>query len=122
MGRPHYRLSRTVSLLAVTTGAVAATLVATETPAAAALPVGPPALSGGVNGQVYATVVVGDTVYDIAMARAAGAAAIGVTWGYHPVAELHAAGAHEVIKEFSSLLPALDRLYSGRAYETATSI
>ncbi len=30
------------------------------------------------------TVVVGDTVYDIAMARAAGAAAIGVTWGYHP--------------------------------------
>ena len=30
------------------------------------------------------TVVVGDTVYDIAMAHAAGAAAIGVTWGYHP--------------------------------------
>ena len=29
------------------------------------------------------TVVVGDTVYDIAMARAAGAAAIGVSWGYH---------------------------------------
>jgi phosphoglycolate phosphatase len=68
------------------------------------------------------TVVIGDTTYDIEMARAAGARAIGVTWGYHPVAELHAAGAHEVIEEFSSLLPALDRLYSGRAYETATSI
>ena len=27
------------------------------------------------------TVVVGDTAYDIAMAHAAGAAAIGVTWG-----------------------------------------
>src|SRR5436305_822900 len=31
------------------------------------------------------TVVVGDTIYDIAMARAAGAAAIGVTWGYHQI-------------------------------------
>ena len=43
------------------------------------------------------TVVVGDTVYDIAMARAAGAAAIGVTWGYHPGAALAEAGAFAVI-------------------------
>src|SRR6185436_6500933 len=43
--------------------------------------------------QARDTVVVGDTVYDIAMAHAAGAAAVGVTWGYHPGAALGAAGA-----------------------------
>ena len=50
------------------------------------------------------TVVIGDTTYDIEMARAAGAAAIGVAWGYHPVAELRAAGAHDVIGD-CALLP-----------------
>ncbi len=33
-------------------------------------------------------VMVGDTTYDMDMARAAGIAAIGVSWGYHPVADL----------------------------------
>ena len=46
------------------------------------------------------TVVVGDTVYDIAMARAAGAAAIGVTWGYHPRDALGRAGAPALIDAF----------------------
>ncbi len=39
------------------------------------------------------TVVIGDTVYDIEMAQAAGCRAIGVAWGYHDPAELLAAGA-----------------------------
>jgi phosphoglycolate phosphatase len=39
------------------------------------------------------TVVIGDTVFDIEMAVAAGAKAIGVDWGYHDGAELLAAGA-----------------------------
>ena len=34
------------------------------------------------------TVMIGDTSFDMAMARAAGARAIGVAWGYHDVAEL----------------------------------
>ena len=38
------------------------------------------------------TIVVGDTAYDIAMARAAGAAGIGVTWGYHPAASARRGG------------------------------
>jgi len=38
-------------------------VLATAAPAAAAVPTGPPTLSGGVNGQVYATLVVGSTVY-----------------------------------------------------------
>jgi phosphoglycolate phosphatase len=37
--------------------------------------------------------VIGDTSFDMAMARAAGAAAIGVAWGYHEPHELIAAGA-----------------------------
>jgi phosphoglycolate phosphatase len=58
------------------------------------------------------TVVVGDTVYDIAMARAAGAAAIGVTWGYHARDALSDAGAAAVIDDFAALLPALDSLWA----------
>ncbi len=40
------------------------------------------------------TVMIGDTGYDMAMARAAGTMAIGVAWGYHAPAELLRAGAH----------------------------
>ena len=39
-------------------------------------------------------VMIGDTVYDVAMATAAGLkATIGVSWGYHDADELRAAGA-----------------------------
>lgn len=57
------------------------------------------------------TVVVGDTVFDIAMAHAAGAAAIGVSWGYHTRDSLMAAGA-PVIDAFATLEPALDRIWT----------
>ncbi|WP_445193612.1 HAD-IA family hydrolase [Sphingomonas sp. Tas61C01] len=39
------------------------------------------------------TVMIGDTSFDMAMARAAGARAIGVAWGYHAIGELTFAGA-----------------------------
>lgn len=42
------------------------------------------------------TAMIGDTVYDIEMARAAGCRAIGVAWGYHSPEELLAAGAEAV--------------------------
>ncbi|HEX5212862.1 MAG TPA: HAD-IA family hydrolase [Pseudolabrys sp.] len=58
------------------------------------------------------TAVVGDTVFDMQMAQAAGAAGIGVAWGYHPVAALQAAGARAVVDNFSALEPMLDRLWS----------
>lgn len=54
------------------------------------------------------TVMVGDTTYDIAMARAAGACAVGVAWGYHAVDELRAVGAHAIIERFEDLAGALD--------------
>lgn len=50
------------------------------------------------------TIMVGDTSYDIEMARAARVHAVGVSWGYHPVAMLEAAGAHTVIDRFEQLL------------------
>lgn len=52
------------------------------------------------------TVVIGDTSYDMAMARAAGARALGVAWGYHDPAELRAHGA-DAIAERVTDLPAL---------------
>jgi phosphoglycolate phosphatase len=38
-------------------------------------------------------VMIGDTTYDMNMAKAAGVTAIGVAWGYHAPEELIAAGA-----------------------------
>jgi phosphoglycolate phosphatase len=57
------------------------------------------------------TVVVGDTVYDIKMAHAAGASAIGVAWGYHSRDALRDAGA-TVIDSFDMLVPTLDKLWT----------
>jgi phosphoglycolate phosphatase len=42
------------------------------------------------------TLMIGDTSYDMAMARAAGAIAIGAGWGYHDAASLLRAGAHHI--------------------------
>jgi phosphoglycolate phosphatase len=55
-------------------------------------------------------VMVGDTSFDMQMARGAGAKAIGVAWGYHPVQELRQAGAHIVINSFSELKHAVASL------------
>lgn len=41
-------------------------------------------------------VMIGDTSFDMAMARAAGVRGLGVAWGYHDADELHAAGAEAV--------------------------
>lgn len=68
------------------------------------------------------TVVVGDTVFDLEMARAAGARAIGVTWGYHPASALFAAGPDAMIAGFAELGPALDRLWAVGAAERAGRI
>lgn len=42
------------------------------------------------------TAMIGDTSYDMAMARAAGVFALGVTWGYHDRGELIEAGADRI--------------------------
>lgn len=52
-------------------------------------------------------VMVGDTTYDMDMARAAGVATIGVSWGYHPADSLRA---DRMIPTFAALDAAIDDL------------
>ncbi|MHA1567362.1 MAG: HAD-IA family hydrolase [Alphaproteobacteria bacterium] len=49
------------------------------------------------------TVMIGDTVFDIQMAKNAGVTAIGVSWGYHAPSELVEAGAAVIVENFSEL-------------------
>lgn len=56
------------------------------------------------------TAMIGDTSYDMLMARAAGARAIGVAWGYHAPDELRAAGAEAIAENPQELPILLERL------------
>ena len=56
------------------------------------------------------TVVVGDTTYDMEMAKAAGAFALAVSWGYHPQEDLMAAGADLLVHGFLDIPAAIDEL------------
>lgn len=56
------------------------------------------------------TVMLGDTSYDMQMARAAGAVAIGASWGYHAVDKL--GDAHMVIDDIRLLPGLLDQIWS----------
>jgi phosphoglycolate phosphatase len=50
------------------------------------------------------TIMIGDTSFDMMMARAAGVRALGVAWGYHAAQDLHAAGAHAVASHPSEIM------------------
>jgi phosphoglycolate phosphatase len=58
-----------------------------------------------------AAIMIGDTSYDIAMARAAGVGAAGVAWGNHPPDELTRAGAHSISSDFNELSLRLEQLW-----------
>lgn len=53
-------------------------------------------------------VMIGDTVFDMEMARAAGAQKIGVAWGYHAPAALTRSGAEKIAPDFATLTLWLD--------------
>ncbi|MEM6637587.1 MAG: HAD-IA family hydrolase [Pseudomonadota bacterium] len=53
-------------------------------------------------------VMIGDTTFDMEMARSAGVTAIGVDWGYHAAERLLQSGAACVISDFQDLIPRLD--------------
>ncbi|MEX2298453.1 MAG: HAD-IA family hydrolase [Dongiaceae bacterium] len=58
------------------------------------------------------TAMIGDTIYDLEMARRAGTAAIAATWGYHDVAEL---GPHaDAVAESPAALLSVIEILSGR--------
>jgi phosphoglycolate phosphatase len=59
------------------------------------------------------TIVVGDTTYDMEMARNAGVAAVGVSWGYHDEAMLRGAGASRIISSFRQLPDVVTELLGG---------
>ena len=51
----------------------------------------------------HEVVMIGDTVFDIELAKAAGVMSIAVGWGYHPREDLLAAGADSLIESFDEL-------------------
>jgi phosphoglycolate phosphatase len=53
------------------------------------------------------TVMIGDTSFDIRMARNAGVSALGVAWGNHPVTDLQAAGSHRLVDRLSDVMHAV---------------
>jgi len=55
-------------------------------------------------------VMIGDTTFDIDMALAARVKALGVAWGYHPVAALESRGAHAIAYAGGDLVDHIDRL------------
>lgn len=57
------------------------------------------------------TVMVGDSVFDIQMAEAAGVRSIAVGWGYYPPAILRDAGAAATLGSFDELPACLERLW-----------
>jgi phosphoglycolate phosphatase len=61
------------------------------------------------------TVMIGDTVFDIQMARNAGVHPLGVSWGYHLSDELTEAGALHVLGDYAGLSPWLGTLWEPAA-------
>ncbi|MFN3864792.1 MAG: HAD-IA family hydrolase [Erythrobacter sp.] len=56
----------------------------------------------------HQAVMIGDTSFDMLMARSAGVRAVGVAWGYHAPAELLASGAISVADNVAALAQALE--------------
>lgn len=56
----------------------------------------------------HQAVMIGDTIFDIAMGQAAGVRSIGVDWGYHDADELIEAGAVAVARDASHLQEVLN--------------
>jgi phosphoglycolate phosphatase len=61
------------------------------------------------------TVMIGDAVFDIAMAHAAGVKPIAVSWGFQPRAALEAARPHAIVDDFAELEETLAGLWQGVA-------
>lgn len=58
-------------------------------------------------------VMIGDTSFDMDMARAAGVQGYGVAWGYHPQGDLRQAGAALIAADYPALAAALEEWVDG---------
>jgi phosphoglycolate phosphatase len=56
-------------------------------------------------------VMIGDTTFDMEMARNAGVKGIGVSWGYHPVHSLERENVHGIADDYPQLLHMLDAMF-----------
>jgi phosphoglycolate phosphatase len=65
---------------------------------------------GEAGAEPRATVMVGDTTYDMQMARNDGASADGAAWAYHYEQHLWDTGAHAVIGDNSDLAGVVERV------------
>ena len=63
---------------------------------------------------VTRVIMIGDTTYDIEMAGRADVGALGVAWGYHPVAALQRSGAHAIADSYAALPALIDMLLDRR--------
>lgn len=61
------------------------------------------------------TVMIGDSTYDMVMARGARVAAVGVSWGYHDPADLLTAGAQAMVGSYAELGAWLERRFGAVA-------
>ena len=61
------------------------------------------------------TIMIGDTSFDMTMARAANAYAQGVAWGFHTIEEVRDGGAHHVAETFADLARQLSAFAAGAA-------
>ena len=59
------------------------------------------------------SVIIGDTTYDILMGKNAGIKSVGVSFGYHSVADLKEAGAELIVDAFTDLPNAIDKVLKG---------
>jgi phosphoglycolate phosphatase len=62
------------------------------------------------------TVMIGDAVFDIQMANAAGVRSIAVAWGLQPLAALVAAGATATVERFDALYGLIDAMLEEQAH------
>lgn len=62
------------------------------------------------------TVMIGDSSYDMAMAKSAGVLPIGVSWGFQPVNLLREAGARHIVGSYAQLEPVLQAFLSEPSY------
>lgn len=59
------------------------------------------------------TVMIGDTVYDLQMARAAGVSSVGVDWGYHSKSDLQTCNPDALLGHFNELQDILNVFWQG---------
>ena len=66
----------------------------------------------------HQAIMIGDTTYDMDMARAAGIAALGVAWGYHDAEQLKACGAGRVLSSYCEMAAAVDHALCGSEFQS----